>query len=94
MANTDLHGLAVNAEQNLEQLATGLAQQGADEQTVNAVSQMAAVVRKIVSALGKGQEGTGDAEGPAEDAAPTEEPEQRPRSFDEAARTMDTRPKE
>lgn len=64
---------AVEAEANLEKLATSLAQLGADENTVKAVSQMADVVRKIVAALGKGQEETGDDEPPAEEA-PAEGP--------------------
>lgn len=85
----NLHEVAVAAEANLEQLATGLAQSGADEKTVKAVSQMADVCRQIVKALGKGQEATGDDEGPAEDAAePSEEPGEQPRSFDQASRQL------
>lgn len=81
----NLHEVAVAAESNLEKLATGLAQSGADEKTVNAVSQMADVCRQIVKALGKGQEATGDDEPPESEE---EEPEDRPRSFDEASRQM------
>lgn len=77
-----LHELALGAEKNLEQLATGLAQAGADKQTVAAVSKMAEVTRGIVKALGKGQEQTGDtqppAEPPAPQAAPPEQQPQRP----------------
>lgn len=70
-----LHEVAVDAQANLEALATGLAKAGADDSTLKAVTQMADTTRKIVKALGKGQELTGDTEGPAEDAAPSEEPE-------------------
>jgi hypothetical protein len=57
---------AVAAEKNLEQLATGLAQGGVDQKIVDTVTQMAEVTRKIVSALGKGQEGTGDGQPPVQ----------------------------
>lgn len=72
----NLHEYAVNAEENLEKLATGLAQAGADEGTVAAVTKMAEVTRKIVKALGKGQEQTGDEEPPApqEEQAPQPQP--------------------
>lgn len=73
-----LHEIAVDAEKNLEALATGLAQAGADEPTIKTVTQMADVARQIVKALGKGQEETGDAEPPAP------EPEQ-PQTMDSAA---------
>jgi hypothetical protein len=73
---TDLHELAVDGEKNLEQLATGLAQAGANPETVQAVEQMADVLREIVKALGKGQEATAD----EEPAAP-----EGPASFDQAA---------
>lgn len=76
----DLHELALNAEKNLEQLATGLASAGAGDQTVQAVSAMADATRKIAAALGKGQEQTGDGEPPAQ-------PEQ-PKSFDQASQQM------
>lgn len=56
--------VAVDAGSALEQLATGLGQAGADDQTVQAVTQMAETTRKIVKALGKGQETTGDNEPP------------------------------
>lgn len=74
MAGADLHTLAVDAEKSLEALATGLGQAGADPQSVDAVSQMAEVTRKIVKALGAGQAHTGDDEPPAEpEAAPAKE---------------------
>lgn len=57
--------VALTAEKALEQLATGLGQVGAPPDTVKAVTKMADVTRQIVSALGKGQEETGDAEPPA-----------------------------
>lgn len=78
---------AVNAEKNLEQLATGLAEAGADPQAVKAVSQMAEVVRKVIKALGRGQENTGDQEPPAEQPSENEEPQQ-PKTFDEATNSM------
>lgn len=77
MPEGNLHEYAVRAEENLEKLATGLAEEGASPETVEAVSQMADVTRQIVSALGKGQEETGDEEPPAEEKAPA--------SYDEAA---------
>lgn len=77
MPEGNLHEYAVRAEENLEKLATGLAEEGASPQTVEAVSQMADVTRQIVSALGKGQEETGDEEPPAEESSP--------KTYDEAA---------
>lgn len=80
----DLHGLAVEAHSALEKLATGLGQAGADDNTVKAVSQMADVTSKIVKALGKGQEQSGDSQpAPPPDAGP-----QQPSSFDDAANQM------
>lgn len=64
MAAGNLHECAVQAEEYLEQLATGLAQSGATPDVVRTVTQMASVVRQIVKALGKGQESTGDEEPP------------------------------
>lgn len=52
-AASKLHDLALGAEKNLEALATGLAQNHADPGAVKAVSQMADVMRKILSAMGK-----------------------------------------
>lgn len=75
---SDLHTAAVNAEQNLEQLATGLAQAGADEATVQAVTKMAEVTRQLVKALGAGQEQTGD------QAPPAASSEQQPNTMDSA----------
>lgn len=69
---------AVEAEANLEKLATTLAQMGAPENTVEAVTQMAEVCRKIVQLLGEGQAETADDEPPA----PQEE--ERPRSVGQA----------
>lgn len=77
MPEGNLHEYAVQAEQNLEKLATGLAQAGASPETIKAVEQMADVTREIVKALGKGQEQTADEEPSAEEAAPS--------SFDQAA---------
>jgi hypothetical protein len=77
MPEGNLHEYAVQAEGNLEKLATGLAQAGASPETVKAVEQMADVTRQIVAALGKGQEETGDEEPPAE--------QEQPRTMDQAA---------
>lgn len=65
MPEGNLHEYAVQAEANLEKLATGLAQAGAEEEVVTTVSKMAEVTRKVVAALGKGQEQTADNEPPA-----------------------------
>lgn len=80
---SNLHEIAVNAEQSLEALATGLAHAGVDEKTTDAVTQMADVCRKIAKMLGKGQEETADNEPP--EPAPQE---QQPRSFDQASKEM------
>lgn len=96
MAATEgsLHDHALQAEKHLEALATGLADAGAGEETVKAVTQMADVVRKIVSALGQGQETTGDAEAPEgaqppqEETAEGEPPQRASQSFDQASRDM------
>jgi hypothetical protein len=72
----DPFSYAVAAEENLEKLATELGRLGADEGTIEAVSQMADGVRQIVSVLGKGQQETGDDELP---------PEPAPSNYDEAA---------
>lgn len=76
-----LHETAVDAEAAIEELVSQLSQAGADENTLNVVKQMAEVTRKIVLALGEGQEETGPDEGPApqpepgpEAAAPAPEP--------------------
>lgn len=61
-----LHEHALQAEKHLEQLATGLTSAGADPSAIKAVTQMAEVCRKLVSAFGKGQEATGDKEPPAD----------------------------
>lgn len=76
-----MHEHAVQAEKHLEQLATGLAKEGMDDAVVQTVTKMADVARKLVSALGKGQESTGDAEPPA----PVPAPQPAPRSTAEAA---------
>lgn len=96
MPDQGLHEHAVQAESHLEQLATGLAQAGASPETIKAVSQMAEVTRKIVVALGKGQEQAGDAgpsageqpqgQGPApEQAGPTM---QQPQTIDSATQHL------
>lgn len=77
MAQASLHSIAINAEEALEQLATGLASAQADPAAVQTVEKMAAVTRKIVKALGQGQEETGDEEPPAPEAQPAPPPRRR-----------------
>ena len=69
-----LHDEALQAEKHLEALATGLAQAGAPEGAVNAVTKMASVTRDIVKSLGKGQEQTGDKQPPAPQDKPQGQP--------------------
>jgi len=64
-AEKDLHEVAVSAEENLSDLATGLAQEGADQDVISTVRKMAGVMRKIVRALGPGA-----GQPPQEQAAP------------------------
>lgn len=73
-----LHEHAVQAEAHLEKLATGLAQAGADQGTVQVISQMADVTRKIVKALGKGQEQTGDTQPPRQEQPPPQQQQPQP----------------
>lgn len=54
VSTDQLHTHAIEAEKHLEQLATGLAEIGADPAAVKAISQMADVTRKIASGLAKG----------------------------------------
>lgn len=85
-SGNSLHSHALKAEGSLEQLATGLAQAGADEATVTAVSKMAHVVRQIVGALGKGQEQTGDTAPPAPPAP--QQPQQPAQTMDSATQSL------
>jgi hypothetical protein len=79
-----LHETAVDAEAAIEELVTKLGQVGADEGTINVVKQMAEVARKIVKALGEGQEET-----PAEEpAAPQPTPPAEPSSIGDATDQM------
>lgn len=71
---TDLHEVAVSAEGSLEQLATGLGEAGAPPETVEAVTQMADVMREIVKALGAQDEPPVEGELPPEDPAAAPEP--------------------
>lgn len=50
-----LHQYALDAEKNLEKLATGLAHAGVDKSVTSAVTKMADSMRKIVQAMGKTQ---------------------------------------
>jgi len=62
-----LHTHAIEAEKHAEQLATGIAQIGADPAAVKAVTQCAALFRKIAVSLAKG--GTQPAPQPTTDQA-------------------------
>lgn len=71
-----LHKLAIDAEKNLEQLATGLAEAGAEPDVVSVVSELAERSRRIAATLGEGQEATGNDEAPLpseEEEVPAEE---------------------
>lgn len=68
-----MHDKAVVIEAWLEKLATEMAHAGVDKNTVDVISKMADVTRRLVSALGQGQEQTGDQQGPAPDQAPPAE---------------------
>lgn len=65
-----LHDLCLGAEKNLEQLATGLSQAGADPKAVKAVSQMADVCRQLL----KGMAQLAQSEQPAAPVAAAEQP--------------------
>lgn len=69
---TDLHSEALQAEQHLEALATGLAKAGVEERVVDAVTSWAKGARTIAAQLGKGQERTADDE-PAQQEEPNED---------------------
>lgn len=70
-ASTDqLHTFAMNAEHNLEQLATGIATVGADDATIKGISQMAKMCHQIASGLAKG--GTQPQDQPDPNAAPAQ----------------------
>jgi hypothetical protein len=64
-----MHDKALVVESWTEKLATEMAHAGVDKNTVQVVSKIADVFRRLVSALGQGQEQTGDSEGPPEDQA-------------------------
>ena len=67
---TDLHSEALQAEQHLEALATGLAKAGVEEKIVDAVTGWAKGARTIAAQLGKGQERTANDEPPADAQQP------------------------
>lgn len=81
----DLHELAVDAEAATEKLATALADAQAEPNAVKAVDQCADVLRKVVKALGAGQEATGD-QAPPPDAE--QAPQEQPRTIEEATNQM------
>lgn len=64
-----LHKFAVDAEQNVEKLATGLAQVGAPEPTVKTVSQIADALRTIAKSLASAAQAA-----PAPEPTPGPEP--------------------
>jgi hypothetical protein len=82
-----LHQHAVDAERSLEQLATGLAQAGVADPVVKTFTQFAEVTRKLVAALGQGQEQTADNAPPADQALAPSPPSQ-PRTIHGAAAGM------
>lgn len=51
MANSSLHDLALEAQTNIHELATGLAHAGADPQSVQKLSQFAEVLGEIAKAV-------------------------------------------
>lgn len=53
-ATDQLHAHAMEAEKHLEQLATGIASVGADDNTVKAITQMADMCRQIAAKLAQG----------------------------------------
>lgn len=61
-----LHSVAMAAEKNLEQLATGLGQVGASPDVVKAVTQCAEITRKIATGLAKGGVGGGQQQAQAQ----------------------------
>lgn len=72
-ATTDqLHTFAVNAEANLEHLATGIATVGADDNTINGIKQMADACRQIALHLAQGGNAQPAAEQPDAAAEGTE----------------------
>lgn len=82
-----LHGHALDAERALEQLATGLAQAGVADEVVQSVTQMADMARQLAGALGAGQEVSGDAQPPADQAIAMPPPTQ-PRTIQGAAQGL------
>jgi cobalamin biosynthesis protein CbiD len=72
-----LHTHASEAEKHAEQLATGLAEIGAGDDAVKAVTQCAEVLRKVATGLAKGMK--------------DEEPEPQPTMADAADRMMAAR---
>lgn len=83
-----LHTYALNAERNLEQLATGLASVGAQDTAVKAISTMAHSCRQIAAQLAKGGTQDQNAQQPAQPAPDQQGP---PRTMDEAAQRMQSR---
>lgn len=71
-----LHAHAIKAEQELEALATGLGQAGADDNVVKTVTQCAGVARQVAAKLGeRGAEQKDQAE---QQPQPGQEPAQPP----------------
>lgn len=81
------HELAVAAEEKLEQLATALGEADTPPETVQAVTQMASVIREIVKALGAPLEDEApDPDDP--DAAPEAQAPAQPATIGEAVDSM------
>jgi hypothetical protein len=76
------------AERHLEQVATGLAQAGAEDQVVKTFTQMADVARQLAVALGRGQEQTGDGEPPAAEPVAPQPPAIKPRTIQGASQEL------
>jgi len=73
---TDLHGLAVDAQTDVQKLATGLAHAGAAPEAVATLTKMATVLSQVIKVLGQGP-GL-EAGGPPQGQAPPGEPQAPP----------------
>jgi len=87
----DLHEIAVDAEEALGDLATGLAQEGADGEVIATVRKMKSVCARIVRALGPSAEPTPQQAEPRPQpaqAAHQQEQPQQPQTLDSATRHL------
>lgn len=83
-----MHDKALVIESWVEKLATEMAHAGIDQNSVAVVSKIASVMRKLVSALGQGQEQTGDQEPPAPAPEPAPQAQAQPASIHGATQSM------